>query len=1271
MANYPVEILNKIINILKEDRYKDKSKKSVDFPSYARLKDFERYSKGDEDSLVTPIILEILKAIGYKSGVNIFQQEFKVGDKPDFRTKTNKFILDAKSTGVDISTYRTGGIESATQQIARYLKNLPGYDYGILFNLEKFEFFQRTFDESNSVKARRLEDRTINLVKLYQDYHKGQTEIDKSEDFKNLKWFIENFSFKEISSDEYIEIIKSREKSKLNPPDKEFLQKTVYKLLDSIQDDIAEQVSDYEEDSDDYSKIQIELRKIKSEIKLPDSENQTKILIQEFVKQASYVLLTKLILIRILEDNDLIEKNLYNGGFKKLTEPPFNYTLFKILDQAKLEGKHFYPYFFATTAYDFDPSKNDIFLHALYELSNFNFAEVNFDLIGDLYEHYLNLDDRKEKGQYYTPHYIVEFILNRVGFTGYYKGGIDSRTLWDPASGSGGFIVEAARRLRVAGINNPSDAKKAIVNNIYATELTAFASFLCELNTVIQILPLVKSLTERKNQKIDVLRIFKKDSLLQAFNHEEIGIKETAYPEVHILDSSKEMKFHILQNKNDFDFVVGNPPYVGESGHKELFRPLQDHPYWKKHYLGKSDYLYYFIILGLDKLKDGGKLAFITTQYWLTADGAKNLRKYILETSKIVEIIDFKGIKLFPEAKGQENIVFILERCDEESERINNKIKLIHFKKEWVLDDKEYIASSNASTTNFENWKKLITNPSQFEIFSNPTKSNFNLGKFKRDDIADVYYSAVLQGELDSEAWYIFKKEKDEFSIEDKNVIPLEELFNVKQGVVPGPIKISSSNIKQIPIEHLNLYNIEEGDGVFVLSNLELEKINLNENEKKIIKKFFKNSNINKCYIDYNTELNLIYTPEIEDITNYPNIEIHLKKFKPILEKRREVEKGTILWYELWWGRNKEIFENEKIMISYRTTSNSFAYTNFPFYSATDTYYINQKSETNESLKYVFAILISTKILDWLKNGNCKIKGNALELFTTSVSKIPIRKIDFANPKDVAIHNLLSGDYSLEEKKGYKYNSTSNTWIKEKGIVDYYMDLIKELYDMVSDGFIFDPTQPLKEPKDISIAISKLSGYLKKTDFSSEIIDDLSFFESNTITNPVNADERKETEAIFKSRNYFFKIKNKNFEIKKIGEIIGSGYTLYEHDSELKKFNYKHQLELITKTNEKIYVEIKGKEYLENLIQMIESLFREKKTIIWDDLRSLPVINEKLNKFIEKKKDFIYQSLKPVDKSAKLLMKEIVKDHSVIATQKFENVFFMQELIDTLVEEIY
>ncbi len=521
--------------------------------------------------------------------------------------------------------------------------------------------------------------------------------------------------------------------------------------------------------------------------------------------------------------------------------------------------------------------------------------------------------------------------------------------------------------------------------------------------------------------------------------------------------------------------------------------------------------------------------------------------------------------------------------------------------------------------------------------------------------------------ELDSEAWYIFKKERDGFSTQDKNIIPLEKLFNVKQGVVPGPID-TKKIIKKLSPSTIHTFNISDNEGVFVLTNNELEEKKI---EKTIVYPFNKNSDIKKSYINFSTNDFLVYTPKIDILERFPNFKNHIERYYEYLITRREVEQEKIRWFDLWWPREETLFESEKIMISYRTNTNSFAYTNYPFYSATDTYYISKKPETKESLKYVFAVLVSTKILDWLKNGNCKIKGNALELFTTSVSKIPIRRIDFAKPKDVAIHDLLAGDYSVEEKKGYKYNSTSNTWIKEKGIVDYYMDLIKELYGMVDDGFIFDPTQPLKQPKDISIAISKLSGYLKKTDFSSEIIDDLSFFESNTITNPVNADERKEAEAIFKSRNYYFKIKNKNFEIKKIGEIIGSGYTLYEHDSELKKYNYKHQLELITKTNEKIYVEIKGKENLENLILMIESLFKEKKIIIWDDLRSLPMINEKLNKFIETKKDFIYQSLKPVDKSAKLLIKEIVKAHSVVATQMIQNVFFMQELIDALVEEIY
>jgi methylase of polypeptide subunit release factors len=119
-----------------------------------------------------------------------------------------------------------------------------------------------------------------------------------------------------------------------------------------------------------------------------------------------------------------------------------------------------------------------------------------------------------------------------------------------------------------------------------------------------------------------------------------------------------------LTRRNDFDYVCSNPPYVGEKGHKELFRNARaDYPFWDKHYQGKMDYLYWFIILGLRKLREGGKLGFITTSYWPTADGASHLREYILENSIVQEIIDFGETRFFEGAPGQHNMVFVLERC--------------------------------------------------------------------------------------------------------------------------------------------------------------------------------------------------------------------------------------------------------------------------------------------------------------------------------------------------------------------------------------------------------------------------------------------------------------------------------------------------------------------------------------------------------------------------------------------------------------------------------
>lgn len=56
----------------------------------------------------------------------------------------------------------------------------------------------------------------------------------------------------------------------------------------------------------------------------------------------------------------------------------------------------------------------------LERLSQFNFAGVDSDIVGTVYSTYVNRKEKKEKGQYYTPIEIINYILDEVG---YQKGG--------------------------------------------------------------------------------------------------------------------------------------------------------------------------------------------------------------------------------------------------------------------------------------------------------------------------------------------------------------------------------------------------------------------------------------------------------------------------------------------------------------------------------------------------------------------------------------------------------------------------------------------------------------------------------------------------------------------------------------------------------------------------------------------------------------------------------------------------------------------------------
>ena len=121
-----------------------------------------------------------------------------------------------------------------------------------------------------------------------------------------------------------------------------------------------------------------------------------------------------------------------------------------------------------------------------------------------------------------------------------------------------------------------------------------------------------------------------------------------------------------------FDVTIGNPPYIGERGHKEVFRDIAQNAWGKKYYQRKMDLFYFFFHFALDNTKENGQICFITTNYFITADGASKLRKAFKEQSTVRKLINFNEFKIFESALGQHNLISLLRACKSISPQNDN-----------------------------------------------------------------------------------------------------------------------------------------------------------------------------------------------------------------------------------------------------------------------------------------------------------------------------------------------------------------------------------------------------------------------------------------------------------------------------------------------------------------------------------------------------------------------------------------------------------------------
>lgn len=395
-----------------------------------------------------------------------------------------------------------------------------------------------------------------------------------------------------------------------------------------------------------------------------------------------------------------------------------------------------------------------------------------------------------------------------------------------------------------------------------------------------------------------------------------------------------------------FDVVIANPPYIGEKGHKDMFRKTKLGPLGE-FYQGKMDLFYFFFHLALNLGKQNSRIAFITTNYYPTATGAKKLRPDLKKRAIITNLINFNELKIFESALGQHNMITILQR-----------------------GHKEDVIAHTCITK-----RKGFATPELLQQI------------FTSSDVETDYYQVAQDDLYDGDDSYI-RMDRNSHASGDalqvlldkvkKQGVALGSICDVNQGIVTSADKVSRRHIEKYAIK------ANVGDGIFVLSDEEVKRLDLTEREEQILKPWFKNSDIYRWGTNTHTTEKLIFADKRLHNLSGNKLGNYLMRFRKILDDSSSNSP--------YLHRPRDIdFIGEKIVVPQRSPRNTFGYNEIPWYAASDVFFITEKDKS-VSLKYILALLNSKLYYLWLYHRG-KRKGETLELIATPLTEIPIRKI--------------------------------------------------------------------------------------------------------------------------------------------------------------------------------------------------------------------------------------------------------------------------------------
>ncbi|MCZ2355364.1 MAG: N-6 DNA methylase [Bacteroidia bacterium] len=380
-----------------------------------------------------------------------------------------------------------------------------------------------------------------------------------------------------------------------------------------------------------------------------------------------------------------------------------------------------------------------------YPICPYEFSVLSVEILGSAYEQFLGKqitlsktgkavieekpEVRKAGGVYYTPQYIVDYIVkNTVGKLVDGSAGspltpkeVSKLKICDPACGSGSFLIGAYQfllnwhkdyynklrikndELRIKGRKDDvltptgelttAEKKRILLNNIYGVDLDSNAVEVTKLSLLLKcmegetketieaqtklfhdrILPTLDNNIKSGNSLIDL------DYYDNELNFgEERKVKpfswQKAFPEVFNPSTG---------SGGGFDCVIGNPPYVSIENLSE-----ESKAYFFKKYKtckGRTDIYVAFIEKNLEYITKNGFISFIIPYAFTNQNYGTLLRQKLIDDYFIKEIVDTSKYFVFSSAVVK-NIILTIQHKPSKAKSLNTRIIKVNSEADFIAE---------------------------------------------------------------------------------------------------------------------------------------------------------------------------------------------------------------------------------------------------------------------------------------------------------------------------------------------------------------------------------------------------------------------------------------------------------------------------------------------------------------------------------------------------------------------------------------------------------